>query len=99
MNPEGSDLVVVEWVDIIAGNEWEESDDLDKWKPSKCWSCGWLILDEKEYIILLTDHSEPIHPHKGDKPGYGGHRVIPKGVIRKITKMKEARNGRSKTVV
>ena len=80
-------LVIVEWLDTNSGCEWEDPEELENWEPALCYSVGWIINENDDYVVILADHSEAGRG-RHEKPGYGGHRAIPRGCIKRVRRIK-----------
>ena len=78
--------VEVEWLDAHSSLDGITLSELEKERPFLTTSCGYLIKEDKDKIILgfmlfgFNINDEPLIKH---------YQVIPKGMIRKITKLKE----------
>ena len=71
-------VVEVEWMDAQTSTESEFIEDLQKHlKPLKSKSCGYLIHEEKDYIVLCFLNFGNQHSKH--------HQVIPKGMISKVS--------------
>lgn len=70
-------LIVVEWDDITTYSEWQEK--LDGLHPIHCVSVGWQMHSGKGYLRLSAMRSQD---------AVNMIQVIPKGCIRKITRIK-----------
>ena len=80
-------LVKIEWLDILNDNNWCSFKDIDEKitgaLESKYYSVGWLYKDTKEYIVILPSISLKPDGELEDVTW----EFIPKGVIKKITKL------------
>ncbi|KKN27751.1 hypothetical protein LCGC14_0861010 [marine sediment metagenome] len=82
--------VEVEWIDAHSSLDGMTISELEKATPFLTKSCGYLIKEDKEKIVLgfmcfgVNINDEPLLKH---------YQVIPKGMVKKITKLKEYKNG------
>lgn len=75
-------IVEVHWADAQSSMDAIHIDDLKKEKMALTKSCGYLVQEDKEKVILcFMDFYEGQIKH---------WQMIPKGMIKKITKIKEA---------
>ena len=81
------DLVKVEWLDAQTGfaQAVEVSEFLKEFRPVYNYSIGQLLCDDKEkiilgFLIMDTEDDDPLIKH---------WQLIPKGMVKKITKLKE----------
>lgn len=65
-------LYVVEWKDIQSDARWHEGE-ISKAEPARCITCGWLIFENEEKIILADS--------KAVDGEFGGLTIIPKGCV------------------
>lgn len=78
--------VEVEWMDAHSSLDAMTLPDLEKASPFLTKSCGYLIKEDKDKIVLafmlfgVNINEEPLLKH---------FQVIPKGMVRKITKLEE----------
>ncbi len=81
--------VEVEWIDAHSSMDALTLSELEKAEPFLTKSCGYLIKEDKDKIVLgfmcfgFNINDEPLLKH---------YQVIPKGMVRKITKLKEVEN-------
>ena len=79
-------IVEVEWIDAQSSMDAMTISELEKQKPFTSKSCGYLIKEDEEKIILgfmlfgFNVNDEPLLKH---------YQVIPKGMVRKIEVIKE----------
>ncbi|KKL52742.1 hypothetical protein LCGC14_2282380 [marine sediment metagenome] len=82
--------VEVEWIDAHSSLDAITIPELEKATPFLTKSCGYLIKEDKDKIVLgfmcfgVNINDEVLLKH---------YQVIPKGMVRKITKLKEDKNG------
>lgn len=80
-------LVKIEWLDILNENNWVDFKDIEDkityTKAMRYYSVGWLYKENREYIVILPSIS--LKPD-GDLDDVT-YEFIPKGVIKKITKL------------
>lgn len=80
--------VEVEWIDAHSSLDATTLSDLEEQKPFLTTSCGYLIKEDKDKIVLafmifgFNIEGEPLLKH---------YQVIPKKMVRKITKLKEVK--------
>jgi len=81
--------IEIEWLDAQTwSGTAEEFGEIIKWKPVISHSCGYLIHEDKEKIIIsFLNFGDESTKH---------FQMIPKKMIRKITKLKEVKDGRNK---
>ena len=78
--------VEVEWIDAHSSLDAMTLGELEKNKPLLTKSCGYLIKEDKEKIVLgfmlfgVNINDEPLLKH---------FQVIPKGMVKKIIKLRE----------
>ena len=73
-------LVLVEWEDSLHGDvSWRRISDYDPEEPAVCWSCGWLMTDDGQKIVLAESFADL----KQEDPQIAGLRVIPKSAVRR----------------
>ena len=83
--------VEVEWIDAHSSLEAQTLSDLEKAEPFVTKSCGYLIKEDKDKVVLgfmlfgVNINDEPLLKH---------FQVIPKGMIKKITKLMEIKNAK-----
>ena len=81
--------VEVEWIDAHSSLDAQTLSDLEKATPFLTKSCGYLIKEDKDKIILgfmlfgFNVNDEPLLKH---------YQVIPKGMVKKIIKLMEVKN-------
>ena len=80
--------VEVEWIDAHSSLDAQTLQELEKATPFLTKSCGYLVKEDKDKIVLafmlfgVNINDEPLLKH---------YQVIPKGMIKKITKLKEVK--------
>ena len=81
--------VEVEWIDAQTWNgEAEKVEVIKELKPYLSKTCGYLLFEDKERIIIsFLNFGEGRSKH---------FQMIPKGMVKKITKLKEVKNGKHK---
>lgn len=72
-------LVVVEWDDIAAYDNWRGEDDSHNWTPLRCVSVGWKMPSNRRSIILAATRSE--------SGQCTDRQVIPSGCVIKIRRL------------
>ena len=81
--------VEVEWIDAHSSLDAQTLSDLEKATPFLTKSCGYLIKEDKDKIVLgfmlfgFNVNDEPLLKH---------YQVIPKGMVKKIIKLMEVKN-------
>lgn len=69
-------LVLIKWIDAVtADHGWRSMDEVQKMKPSKCQSVGWLLKKTATHVVLVSSIGE------GD---CDGDITIPVGMIKEI---------------
>ena len=83
-------LVEIEWVDSsnAAGGTWHHKDDIDHGKNLSCRSVGWMLHDQKEYIVIVAHQS--FGNADGSLRQVGGDMTIPRCAITKIRVIRKA---------
>ena len=72
---------IVYWEDIMSDSSWKEMKDIQSMKPATCVSTGWLVKNNKDVHILMSDFN---YDAKGEMGDGGNTTVIPtKNVIHK----------------
>ena len=79
------DLVIAYWEDIISDSSWVDIQDIKKSTTAICCTVGWLMREDSQSTILMSDFSFEFN--KEIRQG-GGHTVIPTKNILKIKKIK-----------
>ena len=79
------DLVLAYWEDIVSDCSWVDLIDIKKSTTAICCTVGWLIKQDKDVTILMSDFN--FETEKEVKQG-GGHTTIPTKNILKIKKIK-----------
>lgn len=72
-------LIIVTWIDAVAGCGWEEFNDVDN-SPHIISTVGYLIKESKESILLVMSKDE-------QSSNFNCSFVIPKGMIQNIKKL------------
>lgn len=80
------DLVIAYWEDIVSDCSWIDIHDIKKSTTAICCTVGWLVRQDENMTILMSDCSFEIN-NKEIKQG-GGHTTIPTKNILKIKKIK-----------
>lgn len=80
------DLVIAYWEDIVSDCSWIDIHDIKKSTTAICCTVGWLVRQDEDMTILMSDCSFEIN-NKEIKQG-GGHTTIPTKNILKIKKIK-----------
>tara|TARA_A100001201_G_scaffold97398_1_gene84063 strand:+ start:125 stop:418 length:294 start_codon:yes stop_codon:yes gene_type:complete len=80
------DLVMAYWEDIVSDCSWVDIPDIKKSITAVCCTVGWLVKQDKDITILMSDCSFETS-NKEIKQG-GGHTTIPTKNILKIKKIK-----------
>jgi len=80
------DLVIAYWEDIVSDCSWIDIHDIKKSTTAICCTVGWLVRQDEDMTILMSDCSFEIN-NKEIKQG-GGHTTIPTKNILKIKKLK-----------
>ena len=76
------DFYMVYWEDIQSDSGWRTLKEIQKSKPAICVSTGWLVKENKDLHILMSDY---IYDDNGDMADGGNTTVIPtKNVIEKF---------------
>ena len=95
-NPLKYPLVYIEWEDAISNSGWFDQEEFDDWKNNKGFivhEVGWIIEENKTYIVLASRY----HPQDNDKYGstskWGMLQKIPKTWIKKHILLSANRNG------
>lgn len=57
------DFYYVEWHDAVASSGWANSK--EPYNAHKCYSCGWLISENKKEIVLAGDISDALEDQEG----------------------------------
>ena len=79
------DIVLAYWEDIVSDCSWVDLNDIKKSTTAICCTVGWLIKQDKDVTILMSDFN--FETEKEVKQG-GGHTTIPTKNILKIKKKK-----------
>lgn len=79
------DLVLAYWEDIVSDSAWVDLTDIKKSTTAICCTVGWLIKQDQDVTILMSDFN--FETDKEVKQG-GGHTTIPTKNILKIKKIK-----------
>ena len=78
-------LVLVEWIDSHSMSGWNDTDqvlrDIED-HDFTCWTAGWLIKDEEDYIALASSKTSFKPPQTGQ---YGDVFKIPRVAVRDIS--------------
>ncbi len=75
------DFYLIYWEDIQSDSGWRELKDIQASKPAICVSTGWLVKNDKNVHILMSDYN---YDDKGELADGGNSTVIPsKNVIKK----------------
>ncbi len=74
------DIVLVEWLDSKGMERWEYLDEIEPIPPCKCYSVGFLIDKNDEYITLALGLSDT---------QVLGRTTIPAGCIKNIKKLRD----------
>ena len=75
------DFYMVYWEDIQSDSGWRTLKEIQKSQPAICVSTGWLVKQDKNVHVLMSDYN---YDEKGDMGDGGNTTVIPtKNVIRK----------------
>lgn len=77
-------LVKVTWTDACSRRtegRWSAVEDVRELTPFKATSCGWVIADHPDYLIIAS--------HIAGADDAGGDICIPRGMITAITDLKE----------
>lgn len=82
-------IMLVEWEDIvsIARQPIPSVNDLDNYTLIQH-SVGYCIINNKDYIVIATDYDKT---HSGQEYCHNDFTIIPRGVIRKTSILKEAK--------
>ena len=80
------DLVIAYWEDIVSDCSWIDIHDIKKSTTAICCTVGWLVRQDENMTILMSDCSFEIN-NKEIKQG-GGHTTITTKNILKIKKIK-----------
>ena len=72
-------LVMVEWADSMGQHGWRQYEKLD----TTCYTVGMFYKEEKDCIVIAMNKSG-----EDNESQYGDYMSIPKGVIKKITSLK-----------
>jgi len=72
------EIVLIEWVDSKGLERWEYLDEIEPIPPCICYSVGFLIEDNKDYLTIALGLSET---------QVLGRTTIPAGCIRNIRKL------------
>ena len=75
-------LLLISWDDIVADSSWVPDDKAQEYQPTTCKDIGWFVNDD-ELNIRITNSVNG----QGEK----SITVIPKGVVRKVQKIKYKR--------
>ncbi len=76
------DFYMVYWEDIQSDSGWRTLKEIQKSKPAICVSTGWLVKENKDVHILMSDYN---YDDNGDMSDGGNTTVIPtKNVIEKF---------------
>lgn len=55
-------LVKIIWIDPTSESAWQNEKEIDKWaievSKEKCISVGWIIRENKDYIIIASDRND-----------------------------------------
>lgn len=81
--------VEIEWLDAQTwSGSAEEFEEIIKWKPIVSYSCGYLVHEDNEKVIIsFLNFGDELTKH---------FQMIPVKMIKKIIKLKEYKNGRTK---
>lgn len=79
-------LVVVEWEDAASNSGHYQKNDPETYGTVMCRTVGYLLNKDKHRVVLATEWFED--------GGFRHTHSIPKGMVRKITILSEANNGR-----
>ena len=75
------EFYMVYWEDIQSDSGWRTLKEIQKSKPAICVSTGWLVKENNDVHILMSDYN---YDDNGDMADGGNTTVIPtKNVIRK----------------
>lgn len=78
------DMVVVQWLDITSSNNgWFSLEEVEKLTPALCYTPGWIVKEDQNYLYVAS----AVATHEGEVD-YSFDTVIPKGVVKKIIKIK-----------
>lgn len=50
--------VTVRWVDSACRVAWRDLEELEEDKPTTCETMGWLVKEEKEYVIVAASRDD-----------------------------------------
>lgn len=84
MRFEKGQLYKIYWLDITTGNEWQTEEEVDKWATNELVKVisEWKFLKKiGEWYLFYSGVSE------NEDPQYYDIHALPKGVIKKITKL------------
>lgn len=77
-------IVLVDWEDAYSRQNWIDDTDIDANFLDGAYQCtmiGYLIRDHEDYIVVAARAS-------GDHSTYGLLQRIPRGMVRKVTRLK-----------
>lgn len=80
-------IILVEWVDSGSSDRWSSLDEIELKKRNLCISCGFLIKEDNEWLVLALSYD----PDSGD---YQCWLEIPKVAIKKKRHINGPRRGR-----
>lgn len=72
-------LLLVEWLDIAGGNNWEDEDKDYTGDVWTCWTVGWQLKSNRKVLVLASTMS--------DKKLCNDRTIIPRVVIKSIKKL------------
>ena len=78
------DFYMVYWEDIQSDSGWRTLKEIQKSKPAICVSTGWLVKENRDVHILMSDYNYDKH---GDLSDGGNSTVIPSQNILKMYKI------------
>jgi len=78
-------LVKIYWEDIVSNNSWEDIIDIKKSKTAICCSIGWLVTQNSNVTIIMSDFS--FEDNNQIKQG-GNYTTIPTKNVLSIKKFK-----------
>ena len=80
------DFYLVYWEDIQSDAGWKSLKEIQKMKPAICVSTGWLVKEDRQVHILMSDYNYDDNNELADG---GNTTVIPTKNIIKIKKIKK----------
>jgi hypothetical protein len=79
-------IVCIEWDDASFNSGYYDKKDNSRFEPIKTKTAGFVVKSNRKYIIVSQDH---FYNEKGEIEDERHITTIPRGVIRKIVKLKE----------